>query len=181
MELLTLVSFTALVASAFALLVAVGSALRVQGLQYSDSSVEGGLPLGARVDDTLAPFVGQTGLDAWLRGPTLVVVAKTTCPSCRELVANMNRRSAELSSFRVLMIERGHGGESMKGSAEFDALWVQDEGNQSKELFRTNVSPHAFLIENGKVVSQHTGALAVTFVLGQRDLGTSKPAVATSL
>lgn len=181
MELLTLISLTSLIASAFALLVAVGSALRVQGLQHAGT--QSGLPPGARVDhDALAPFVGQTSLDAWLRGPTLVVVAKTTCPSCYELVANMNRRSAELAQFRVLMIERGHGdGESLGGTAEFNALWVKDASDHSKEVFRTNVSPHAFLIEQGEVVSQHSGAQAVTFLLGQRDRSTSKPAVATTV
>jgi hypothetical protein len=182
MELSLLISLAALVASTFALLVAVGSALRVQSLEGA-ASVERGLPPGTRVDhDALVPFVGQTDVAAWLRGPTLVVVAKTTCPSCHELVANMNRRSAELAPFRVLMIQRGHGDdESLEGTADFNAIWVKDASDHSKEVFRTNVSPHAFLIEQGRVVRQHSGAQAVTFLLGQFDSSTSKPAVATTI
>lgn len=182
MELVILISLTALIASAFALLVAVGAALRVQSLQHV-GGVQSGLPPGARIDhNVLAPFVGEAGLDAWLRGPTIVVVAKTTCPACHELVASMNRQSAELAPFRVLMIERGHDdGGSLGGAAEFNATWVKDANDRSKEVFRTNVSPHAFLIEHGELVTQQSGAKAVTLLLGQRDRGVSKPAVATTM
>jgi hypothetical protein len=180
-ELAILISLTALVASVFALLVAVGAALRVQGLQHAGGG-QIGLPSGARIDrHVLAPFVGDAGLDAWLKGPTIVVVAKTTCPGCHELVASMNRQSADLAPFRVLMIERGHGEGGLAGAAEFNATWVKDEEERSKEVFRTNVSPHAFLIERGQVVGQMSGSKAVTILLGQRDLGVSTPAVATTV
>jgi hypothetical protein len=171
MEFFILVSLTALITSAFALLVAVGSALHVQTAQFHGSN-ERGLPPGERLDQAaLAPFVGQTEVDSWWRGPTLVVVMKNTCPACLEVVAKMNRSVDELRQFRILMIERGHqDGEvtSLNATARFHALWVRDASDRSKVLFRTNVSPHAFLIEHGRVIDQHTGSEGVAFLLGQR-------------
>lgn len=183
MEAIVLVSLTALVASGFALLVAVGSALRVQRLERGAGVEGGGLSPGTRIDaDAFASLVGQQGVDRWLRGPTLAVVAKTTCPGCRDLIADMNRRSEELGRLRVLIIERGHGnGGSLRSMAQFDAVWVDDRNDRSKEVFRTNASPHAFLIEQGKVVHQSSGGHAVEHLLHEGRASSSKPARATPL
>lgn len=180
MELVVLMSLTSLVASAFAVLVAVGSAMRVQSLQHGGAT-QTGLPQGTRVGrNTLAPFVGEAAVDTWLSGPTLVVVAKTTCPSCHDLVSHMNRRSSDFAGFRVLMIERGRGeGESLEGKAEFAATWVKDASDRSKDIFRTNVSPHLFLIERGTVVRQQTGAQAVALLFNHGDRSASQPVTAT--
>jgi len=87
-------------------------------------------------------------------------------PVASELVANMNQRSAELASFRVLMIERGHvDGQSLKGSTEFDA----------------DISRHVVLTEDAKVVRRHRIAFGVTLLPGQHDRDARKPAIATTI
>lgn len=182
MEAVVLISMTALVASLFALLVAIGSALRLQNAERA-SGVDVGLPPGSRVDhEALSAFVGRSNADAFVRGPTLVVVAKRTCPGCQDLVVRMNRLSRELGHLRVLMIERGRGEDAtLRTLAEFEAVWVIDSVDRSKQVFRTNISPHAFLIEHGKVLRQMSGTHAVDHLLEQGLANPSTAPVATPL
>ncbi len=156
MQILVSLVVIAVALSILSLLVSIGSATRVLRLERRLAPT--GLPSGSAVPrEALSSLVDPHDLEAWLRGPSLVVFASPNCGPCRDLIRVLNER-APGSGLRILVAAPSEAElEVMKPIARFSAAWGADENHRARTDFQTDAMPHSFLIANSHVVQQFVG------------------------
>jgi hypothetical protein len=150
-----------LAVAAFGLLVTVGSTVRIQRLEnrIKPRHENLGLPAGSSVpEEVLSPFLDGRSVVDWLQGPSLLILASSTCSPCQDLVQAMNEHEPREIGGRLLIIQpEGDSSERLREAARFQASWGIDLGSRVRKTFRTEASPHSFLIGNGKVIDHVVG------------------------
>lgn len=153
------ISIVALGVAVLALLVALGTAVRIPrqgpGIPAAD-----GLPRGADVPIEALRTLSLESLDAWTAGPSLVIFSSGSCEPCRELVNGLNAALETAQRRRILFIEGGAAGDmdnSLRGRARFPAVWRTDPNGTIRDAFMTRATPSTFLIHESKVVGHKLG------------------------
>jgi hypothetical protein len=158
------IALVALAASLFAVLVSVGTALRLSRLYSSFPEVtRSGLPAGAEVPaGALASHLDGEASD-WLEGPSLLVFVTPGCRGCTELLENWDRRGGKTWPERLLMVDVDAEDEALGQEHAFPARWVLDRNRALQQAFQVQVFPHGYLVESGRVEqSGHPDALLAT-------------------
>lgn len=121
----------------------------------SGANVLEGLPAGARVD----PFVisDQTGRSAVsseiLAGPrTLVLLLSTHCEPCQALSQEMTGQAWDIAAARLVVIESLEPGVEPLSVCSDASLYVQGTGQEASAAFRSNITPHAFVVDENATV-----------------------------
>lgn len=121
----------------------------------SGANVLEGLTAGARVD----PFVvsDQTGRSMVagdvLAGPrTLVLLLSTHCEPCQALSQEMTGRSWDTPAARLVVIETLEPGASPLPVCSDADLYVQGPGQEASAAFGSNITPHAFVVDEHATV-----------------------------
>jgi hypothetical protein len=162
MEIALGLSVTAVGLSLFALLISLGSAIRVHRLGRVDgdaSARPAGLAVGEPVPvETLAEVTGNGYVSQLAVGPSLVIFVTQNCQPCRELIQDLNRPRTVPPGIQILIVEpRVADAESLRDWAAFHAHWAVDDAGVLKEAFKARGTPHTFLVQDGHVVAQALG------------------------
>ena len=162
MDLLALsVAVVALVLSIVAALLAAGVTVRLSNLERRQAPApREGLVVGSEIPATFAAAITPgRDIDAWMRGPTLLVFAAADCQPCRELLTAVRPRDLEAFGGRVAIIERpGADGPWLADSITLDATYIRDDDGVLAAGFETNVTPHSFAVRDGRVAAQTIGS-----------------------
>jgi hypothetical protein len=148
----------AVVMSAAALLVAIGTAARVQ--QLTDRNlVPSGLQKGSPIPRAeLEKMISGNALDALVSGPSLVVFVSARCKPCRELVALLSEGDLGLSNSTMLMVDTsGNESADLRELGKFPSTWIVDSDRGLREAFKTNGTPTTYVLSGGIVRQQVVG------------------------
>jgi hypothetical protein len=150
-------SIVATVLSVFATLLALGTASRLQRRLVRSSQI-GGVNVGEEIPgDVLARLFPGELRSQLVSGPTLVAFISSSCRAC-ELMLDQLNHSFDGLSIQAVMVEPA-ALQSLRGRARFEALWVSDDQTGSIQAeFGSQVTPHAFVLEKGKVARQQAGS-----------------------
>jgi thiol-disulfide isomerase/thioredoxin len=151
------VAVLALLLSAAAFLLSLGTTLRVQQLPTSQPGTDDSLQAGAPVpSDALAAVVRASRLQDLMRGPTAIMFVSSGCKPCQQMVTDFNDSPMDVKGASVLMVEPA-GMQSLQPQARFDAEWISDEDGRLRKAFGTRATPHTFLVRDGHVVASQVG------------------------
>lgn len=163
------VSVVAVLVACLALIVVLGSALRVQRLESGTAEMprlraSPSLPIGATVDrDAIARLVGEKEAKKWVEGPSLLAFVSADCPPCAEIVRSISTRPALVS--HALMIQQdGENYSKMRSLGASDAHWVLDRDQRATRAFSVTAFPQCFALAKGEVTSTHLGDHADEFL-----------------
>lgn len=121
----------------------------------SGANVLEGLPVGSQID----PFAisDQTGRSVVasdiLAGPrTLVLLLSTHCEPCQAWSQEMTRQAWDTSAARLVVIETLEPGANPLPVCSDAYLYVQGPGQEASAAFRSNITPHAFVVDEHATV-----------------------------
>ncbi|MER3418367.1 MAG: hypothetical protein C4343_04545 [Chloroflexota bacterium] len=146
----------ALLVAAIALVLALGVAVRLKGLEDATLPPRMGLPVG-----TLAPREPLTSLldgdSTWLHD-ALVLFVSPDCGPCRELLTALHGRLTRTARQVILVEPPPEGGETLANVLDVPAIRVVDEGGAVRGAFQAHATPHTFLVRDGRIADQLLGA-----------------------
>lgn len=146
----------ALLVAAIALVMALGVAVRLKGLEDAALPPRMGLPVG-----TLAPREPLTSLldgdSTWLQD-ALVLFVSPDCWPCRELLTALHGRLTRTARQVILVEAPTESDETLANVLDAPAIRVVDEGGAVRSAFRSQATPHTFLVRDGRIADQFLGA-----------------------
>jgi hypothetical protein len=152
-------SAVALIAAVFALIISVGTAIRLQRSQGTGQPAAlGGLSAGTPVSNILLPVLDPAAGDGWLQGPSLVIFASAGCQPCRDLFASLDEDRLRGFKGRLLLVDRSQKPDTLETARIPGAGYRIDADGQLAGAFHARGTPHTFLIRNGRIADQALGA-----------------------
>jgi len=149
-------------AAIFAVLISIGSAMRIhriEGMYGEAAGRQVGLTPGSPVPiEALAAVAGNGHLSNDATGRSLLVFVTQGCQPCRHLIEGLNKPRAVPPGVQLLIVEPSvPSGESLRDLATFTAEWIVDDTGDLRQAFKTGGTPHSFLIRDGHVLAQALG------------------------
>lgn len=153
--LVILVAATSFLVSFASLLVAVGTARRVNKrgtLPAFPTPVT--LPKGARLPETVIDAIETLPGDRqWL-----LVAATSTCPACKGLAESMNQNRSAFEYARIVVVDGGKAEDAkFERMLDFPVHTVGDESGDLRRSLMVSIVPHSFVMRGDRVVDQSLG------------------------
>jgi hypothetical protein len=153
--LLILIAATALLVSFASLLVAFGTARRVNKrgtLPAFPMPVT--LPSGVRLPETV--------MDAFETLPSerqwLLVAATSTCPACKGLAESMNQNRSAFENAPVVIVDGGKAEDAkFEQMLDFPVRTIGDESGELRRSLKVNIVPHSFVMKGDRIEDQSLG------------------------
>jgi len=146
-----------LTASVFAVVLSAGTAMRVNQRQMA-TSVPGGLEVGELIPTEELQSVVGGAVDTIVAGPTVIAFATSGCRPCREMVDRLNVLLPTGYAYQFVVVEpASYEVPSLKEMARFEATWVRDPERKLHHAFKSNSTPHVFLVNRGMVLESVRG------------------------
>jgi hypothetical protein len=139
--------------SMFALLVSLGTAMRVNQGSISRMGAQG-LEAGDAVPAAELRSLISDGADRFMAGPTILAFVTSGCTPCVDMIDALNVRHSAGNDCGPLVVVEPVPAEarSLAESAKFRATWIRDSDRLLANAFKSYSTPQLFLIHAGKVV-----------------------------
>jgi hypothetical protein len=153
--LIIVISATALLVSLASLVVAAGTARRVNNRDTRPAfSTPETLPSGARLPAAVLDAIETLPSDEqWL-----LVAATSTCPACKGLAESMSQNRSAFEHVPVVIIDRGKAEDAkFEEMLDFPVHTLGDESGDLGRALKLNIVPHSFVMRGDQIEDQSLG------------------------